>query len=316
MSRQQERLGLMFAALCALNGAFVPAVAKLTTNRGSALFVAMMSSGFAALFGAFVLLVRRELSVLGQRDTTLRLAATGTLGTGFAFLLFFIGAQRTSPIESVLCLQIEPLYSVIFAWIFLGHRPTPRRLAAIGALLTGIFLAVGGSGVVPSLGVWLLLMTPLCWQMSHLIVLRGLRGITPTALTAARYIFGTVFLLVFWLALEGPSTIPPFADLRADLPLLALQGVVLSYGGTLVWYQAVTRLDLTRATAIVVPSTPILSLAATFLLIGESPTPPQWIGMLLVASGVAAFITTPDIRRPAVVATKAVSSQTAGGNGL
>lgn len=295
MSSQQQRVGLVFAALCALSGSFVPAVAKLTTNQGSALFVAMTTSGFAAAFGLAVSLWRGEMQVLVRRHTALRLAATGSLGTGAAFLMFFIGAQHTNPIESVLCLQIEPLYSLLASWIFLGHRPTAPRLLAIAALLTGIFLAVGGSGVVPSFGVWLLLLTPLCWQASHLIVLRGLREVTPTSLTAARYIFGTGFLFLCWLVAEGPSTLPAFADLRATFPLLAVQGVVLSYGGTLVWYQAVTRLDLTRATAIVVPSTPILSLGATFLLVGDVPTSAQWLGMLMVASGVAAFVLAPNV---------------------
>jgi len=40
MTARQERIGLVCAALCALNGAFVPAVAKLTTNAASPLFVA------------------------------------------------------------------------------------------------------------------------------------------------------------------------------------------------------------------------------------------------------------------------------------
>ncbi len=139
----EQRVGLIFAALCAINGAFIPAVAKLTTNQGSALFVATMTSGFAALFGFFVLGIRGQSRILRDPATSLRLVATGTLGTGFAFLLFFIGAQRTSPIQSVLCLQIEPLYALLASWIFLGHRPTRRRVIAILALLTGIVCAVG-----------------------------------------------------------------------------------------------------------------------------------------------------------------------------
>jgi len=285
---------LLFAGLCALNGAFVPAVAKLTTNEGSPLFVAAATSGFAALFGATLLILRGELGVVLNAATAPRLLVTGALGSGLSFLFFFLGAQRVSAIESVLCLQIEPLYSLLAAWVFLGHRPTPRRVAAIATLLSGIFLAVGGNGgVVPSLGVCLLLLTPLCWQMSHLVVLRGLRHVHPVPLTAGRYVVGSFVLALCWLVGAGPSSLPPWPTLSRTLPLLALQGVVLSYVGTLVWYQSVMRLDLTRATAIVVPSTPILSLAATFVLLGDLPTWPQWIGMILVAIGVAVFITAP-----------------------
>ena len=44
---------------------------------------------------------------------------------------------------------------------------------------------------------------------------------------------------------------------------------MLTYLGTMVWYAAIVRLDLARTTAIVVPSIPVLSLGATFVLLGD-----------------------------------------------
>jgi drug/metabolite transporter (DMT)-like permease len=79
------------------------------------------------------------------------------------------------------------------------------------------------------------------------------------------------------------------------LPLLALQGIVLAYLGTIVWYGAIARLDLARTTAIVVPSIPVLSLGATFVLVDEVPTTRQAVGMLLTAVGVLAFVTAPHL---------------------
>ena len=294
VNSQQERLGLLSAGLCALNGALVPAVAKLTTAHGTPLFIAMATTLFAGLFAAGVVGLRGELPLLFRGATGRRLAAVGALGTGLAFVLFFAGASRTSAIETVLCLQIEPAYSLLAAWLFLGHRPTPRRVLAIGVLLTGITLAVGGNGFVPSTGVWLLLGAPLCWQASHLIVLRGLVGVTPSVLTGARYVHGSLLLAACWLLSGGAGELPRAAELAASLPLLAFQGAVLSYVGTLLWYQAVTRLDLARSTAIVVPSIPLLSLLATFLLLGEVPVARQWAGLLLTATGVLVFVTAPD----------------------
>ena len=63
MTRQQERIGLLFAALCALNGSLVPAMAKLTTDRGAPLFVAMVTTLFGAGFSVLVLGIRGELTV-------------------------------------------------------------------------------------------------------------------------------------------------------------------------------------------------------------------------------------------------------------
>ena len=293
MDPRQERLGLLFAGLCALNGSFVPAVAKLTTGRGDPLLVAAGTVGFAAALAAAVLGSRRELGLLLRRDVGPRLALLGALGTGLAFFCFFQGVQRTSAIEATFCLQIEPAYSLLLAWLVLGHRPTRRRVAATGVVLLGIALVVGTGGVSASGGVALLLATPLAWQLSHLLVLRGLPGVSAPTLTGARYVWGGFVLLALWLASGGPGVAAATPGLGRLVPVLALQGTVLSYCGTLLWYQAIGRIDLARATAIVVPSVPVLSLGATYLLVGEVPTPAQWLGLLLTAGGVLAYVTAP-----------------------
>lgn len=294
MSPRQERLGLLSAGACALNGAFVPAVAKLTTSAADPFFVALATTLFGAFASVALLAARGRLGELFEARRCLALLAVGTLGTAFAFVLFYAGASRASAIETVLCLQIEPAYSLLLAWLALGHRPTPRRIAATALLLLGIALAVGARGVQASPGVWLLLITPICWQLSHLVVLRRLIGVTPEILTGARYLFGGSVLGLLWLLSGGPAKLPEATLLLAQLPLLAVQGILLSYVGTLLWYGAVTRLDLARATAVVVPSVPLLSLVASFLILGESPSLAQWGGLLLVAGGVLAFVTGPD----------------------
>ncbi len=293
MPRRREQLGLLFAGLCAMNGAFVPAFAKLTTNAGDPVFVATATTVFAAACALLVLFTRGELRLLVRRDVGPLLLSIGALGTALAYVLFFSGTRQSTAIDAVICLQSEPAYSLLAAWIFLGHRPTRRRVLAVAALLMGIVLAVGGRGWAASRGVWQLLATPLCWQISHLFVLRGLTGISPSVLTGARYIHGGLLLALYWAGNGGMARLPAAAELPRLLPLLAIQGMILSYVGTFLWYQAITRIDLARATAIVVPSIPLLSLGASFLLLGETPTLAQWMGLLLTASGVLAFVTAP-----------------------
>jgi O-acetylserine/cysteine efflux transporter len=289
-----ERLGLLFAALCALNSAFVPAMAKLTTGRADAVFVAASAGVFAAFAGVALLAARGEAGALFARARLGRLALIGFLGTGCSFALFFEGAQRVSAVEAALCLQVEPAYSLLLSWLVLGHRPTARRVAALGAILGGIALALGARALSASAGIALLLATPMCWQLSHLVVLRGLGGTSPWILTGARYVYGGAALVLLLLARGG--ALPPWDELAPLLPVLALQGVLLSFAGTVLWYQTISRLDLTRATAIVVPSIPVLSLGASFLVLGEVATPRQWLGLGLTAAGVLAFVTAPATR--------------------
>ena len=298
MTRRAERLGLLFAALCAVNGAFVPAISKLTTDRADPIFVAAVSSLVAALAAAGVLAARGELAILFEPGRVARLALLGTLGTGAAFVLFFEGVSRSSAIETALCLQIEPVYSLLFARVFLGHPLTRRRVIGVTLLLAGIALAVGVEGVRGSPGVWLLLATPVCWQASHLVMLKGLPGLAPPLLTGARYVFGGIVLCLYWALRAGPATIPAADVLAPLLPVLVLQGVITFYLGTALWYAAITRLDLARTTAIVVPSIPILSLGASFLLLGEIASLREWAGMLLCAGGVLIFVTAPHAALP------------------
>jgi probable blue pigment (indigoidine) exporter len=294
VSRTDERAGLLFAALCAVNAAFVPAAAKLTTDRADPMFVAAATTLFAGATALAVLATRRQLRLLVHAHIGPRLLLVGVLGTAAAFWLFFAGARRATAIETALCLQIEPAYSLVGAWLVLGQRPTVRRVAAISLLLVGIALALGGNAwSAPSPGVWALLATPLCWQLSHVVVLSGLAGVPPTVLTGARYVYGGLALTAVWVLSGTPTAIAAGTSPATLVAALAVQGIVLSYLGTMLWYEAIIRLDLARTTAIVVPSTPLLSLAVTATLVGERPTPVQLAGVLLTAAGVLGFVTAP-----------------------
>ena len=296
--RRQERLGLLFAGLCALNGAFVPAIAKLTTAKGDALFVATVTTVVAGLCAFVLLAAVGEIAALWVRGQRRALLGIGTLGTAITFLLFFEGARRSTAVETALCLQIEPVYSLFLARIFLGHPLAPRRLAAVFAIVGGIALALNPEGFSGWVGNALLLATPLGWQISHLIVLRGLPSVQPRTLSAARYVYGGLVLAGVWFVSGGVERLPESSELLRMLPILAFQGAVLSFLGTLAWYAAIARLDLARCTAIVVPSIPLLSLGATWLLVGEVASPRQWVGLLLTAFGVVVFVLAPHAMAP------------------
>jgi drug/metabolite transporter (DMT)-like permease len=122
------------------------------------------------------------------------------------------------------------------------------------------------------------------------LVLRRLPGTPAPVLTGARYVWGALFLApALWLSPAGPAGVP----LGEQLPILLFQGVVLSYAGTMFWYLAILRLDLARATAVVVPSIPVLSLGVSYLLLGETATARQLAGTLLTVAGVVAFARAP-----------------------
>ena len=289
MKHGSERAGLLFAAYCVANGAFVPAVAKLTTVDASGLAIALWTSVFAGICGLSLLAWHGELRQLFAARTAPVLVAVGALGTALAFILYFEGAKRASAIDTAVCVQTEPLFALIGARVFLGHPLTLRRVLAVASILVGIALVLGARPLEGSLGVALLLAAPLAWQSSHWIALRGLDGVNPRLLTGARYVFGALVLLPLWLVSDGVESLPPARELAHLLPIVALQGALLSYGGTLAWYASIKRLDLARTTAIVVPSAPLLSLIASYVLLGDVVTLAQLLGFVVTTAGVLAF---------------------------
>ena len=68
-----------------------------------------------------------------------------------------------------------------------------------------------------------------------------------------------------------------------------MQGVLISYGGTLAWYASIKRLDLARTTAIVVPSAPLLSLVVSYCVLDEVVSPRQMLGFVVTTAGVLVF---------------------------
>ena len=295
MDRRTDASGLAFAAYCIANSSFVPAIAKLTTQHADGLTIATLTSAFGALACLALLVAAGKLRLL-FRDFGW-LVAVGTLGTTVAFLLYYSGAQRVTAIETALCVQTEPIYSLIGTRFVLGYPISKRRLAAVTAIAAGIALAIGTAPTSPPLGLALLLATPLAWQTSHWIALKRLSTFDPLQLSGARYVFGSLVLAAVWLAADGPAALPPRAELGSFLPIVALQGAVLQFGGTFAWYAAVKRLDLTRATAIVVPSAPIVSLLVSYLVLGEQVTLREACGFLLTAAGVLTFALNPSVAR-------------------
>jgi drug/metabolite transporter (DMT)-like permease len=105
-----ETAGLIFAGLYALNGAFVPAVARLTSVQADPLLVATVTCLFAAVCALVVLVARGELGVLIARDTGPRLALVGALGTAVAFVLVYAGTSADGVAVSLRSF-IRPLLS-------------------------------------------------------------------------------------------------------------------------------------------------------------------------------------------------------------
>lgn len=278
-----ERAGLTFAMAEVLAVGLVPAFSKYAADRIDPLLYSAAAVSVAALVAGSLAAWRGELGQLLRPALVVWLVPIALLGTTATTLLLLYGARLTDGVSAALLLQVEPAYSLALTWLVL-RRPAPAR-QILGTLLVaaGIALVLYDGSLRVGIGGVLILLAPLGWQLSHLLALRVMPPMSPYALTAARYLYGGS-ALVLAQALVGTSSISALG--ARGVAMSAFHGVVLFFCGTLFWYETIRRLDLARATAIVTPGEPLMSLVLVWALLGGLPNGWQTAGIALVLPGI------------------------------
>lgn len=278
-----ERVGLSFALAEVVAVGFVPAFSKYAVTSLDPLLYSAAAVSVAAIVAAGLAAVRGELGQLVRPSFLLWLIPIAGLGTTVTTLLLLFGARLTDGVSVALLLQVEPVYSLALVWLLHRRRAPARQLLGTGLLLAGIALVVYDGSLRIGLGGALILLAPLGWQASHVLALRVMPPMSPYALTAARYLYGGAALVAAQAVL---GTAPVSALGLRGVAMSVFHGVVLFFCGTLFWYETIRRIDLSRATAIVAPGEPLMSLVLVWAVLGGLPNRWQLAGIALVLPGV------------------------------
>jgi drug/metabolite transporter (DMT)-like permease len=120
---------------------------RFVSGTASALTIAtgqVISAGGVSLFGALLLDPRPTAEALAP--TVLgSVLALGTLGTGAAFLVFYVLIERVGATNTTLVTYLIPLVAVVAGAVVLGERLPPEALAGGVLIGLGIWLAQRGT---------------------------------------------------------------------------------------------------------------------------------------------------------------------------
>ncbi|MEV5189850.1 EamA family transporter [Streptomyces werraensis] len=238
------------------------------------------------------------------------------VGVGLAlgvakFGLLFIGMDVGMPGGlSSLVLQIQAVFTALFAVALLGERPTRVRVAGMAVALAGIGVAAvdeGASG--PLTGFALVVAAAACWGVSNILTRKAS---PPDALNFMIWVstVPVLPLLALSLLLEGWS-----ADLEALRSLdRSGAGTVLyvAWGATVFGFGAWGWLLHRHPASTVAPFSllvPVFGMTSAALFLGESITPLRWCAAALLVGGVALTSVTP---RPPSAAPGAEAAQPSG----
>jgi drug/metabolite transporter (DMT)-like permease len=175
------------------------------------------------------------------------------------------------------------------AWVIFGERPSRRTLLALPIILVGIVLIAGvlggdSYGDDPLLGVFLGILTALSYG-GYLIVIRHVgrrRAAEPVAISTASTL---VVALVVGLVLGTIDLVPSWP---AHMWLILL-GISAQSAGYLFISLSLPRLPAV-VTSIILLAQPVLAVLFAIVVINETPSVLQLLGVALVICGIALAI--------------------------
>ncbi|MDD5628667.1 MAG: DMT family transporter [Elusimicrobia bacterium] len=200
-----------------------------------------------------------------------------------ASLIYLEALRYTTPANAAVMAQVEVLYSAgLSAWL-LREAIGPAQIAASLLVVsgTGLILAhdLGGQGWKGDL---MILCTPWMYQVSHVIAKRLPKGLDAVLVSGSRNFFGLLLLapLSAWAVRHGGR----WSWSADSLAVLAAQGLLMNALALLLWYAAILRMDLAKATAFLL-SYPALTMLFSWALGRESIHPVQVAGLVVTLAG-------------------------------
>lgn len=209
--------------------------------------------------------------------------ATMGFCSGLATVVYISALSYTTPANAAIMAQVEVLYSAaLCAWL-LGERPNRRQIMAGLLVLSGTGLILSGDFSSPRWrGDLVILATPWLYQISHIAAKRLPPELDALTLSGGRVFYGLLAMSPFclWAATRGAR----WSWTPEALVCVLLQGVLMSSTNFVLWYLAIRRMDLSKATIIML-SYPALTVAFSWLLGRESVGPVQAAGLAVTMSG-------------------------------
>ncbi|HEY2104496.1 MAG TPA: DMT family transporter, partial [Candidatus Binataceae bacterium] len=260
--------GFAQAGITTAAGALLPVVTRYGATHIDPLLFCSGSALVAAVCALPLLRNGDGFAVLIDSRYRSALAAISLAGTFLPSLAMVYGMRRVGAVSAVLLLQTEPVYSLAIATLVVGEAPSPRQVIATVTIVAGIVSAFwSGTGIDLNRAALMVALTPLMWQVSHVITLRVMPPLRPVSVTAARNVHAAVLLAGLVMA-QRPSALGQLAHFNVIAVLLAT-GAIVYFIGTLTWYGAISRLSLSWTTAVVVPGVPVLSVVFAAVFLGE-----------------------------------------------
>jgi drug/metabolite transporter (DMT)-like permease len=153
-------------------------------------------------------------------------------------------------------------------------------------IMLGTLVVIYRAKFIFNWGDLLVLLTPFCWQIAHFFskrLMTNYQEITPMLIATARTLYGGLFLFIL-SSTKGMNQYDKLG-VKGVLWILLFQGIIgfaLHYS---IWYEAIKRLNLSKATTLV-SVYPTFSIALARFILKEVPNFYQIAGFGIIILGI------------------------------
>lgn len=201
-------------------------------------------------------------------------------------LILVAGASFAPALHSsIISPGLIPVFTALLIFLVTGERAGRMRLIGLGIIVLGIAvfsrdaLAMAPSRPDAWIGDLLFVLIAFMWSIFGLLARRW--GASSLEITAASCILAVPLLVLVALVLPIHMERAPFAELL----LQALyQGVLVGVVALYLYARSVATLGAAKAT-LFLPLVPVATATASALLLAETPSPAELVGMAIVVAG-------------------------------
>ncbi len=281
MPIKQENKGVTLALIsAALWGVF-----PVTVNRGAhsipPLTFAAVSTLLAAAGSFSYALLKGKLHELGKKEAYASLLMITLCIVIIPYVLFFIGSSKTSGINSSLLLLSEIIFTMMFTPL-IGEKTTAEKLVGASGVFVGAALILYNGNFQLNTGDALIIASTATYPIGNFYAKKALNHVSPPIILFVRFFLGGLLMLP--VAMLSETRLHPVNVIFANWPTLLLTGLILLGVGKILWYEALGRLDISKAISLSM-TFPLFSLILLVGVFKEPVSRYQWIGIAVMMLG-------------------------------
>ncbi len=286
MRAEEEKKGVVLALIsAALWGAF-----PVVVNRGTRQIPPMEFAAVSALLAAAVsfihMIAEGKFHELKKKEAYPSLLMVAVCVVIIPYSLFFTGSSKTSGINTSMLLLFEIIFTLMFTPL-IGEKTTREKLAgSLGVFMGALLLLYNGSFRMKSFrlneGDLLIIASTITYPIGNFYAKKALNLVSPPTVFFVRFSLGGLFLLLITV-LSG-ERMGFFHGLAVHWRVILLTGIVFLSAGKIIWYEALKRLDISKAISLGT-TFPLFSLLLLIGLFREPVSARQWAGIAIMLTG-------------------------------